>query len=430
VSRTFPWIAGILLAPAFAGVLLFGPDEDVGDVSVERAGIPNAPPPPVRDGELASQSTPLPGLATIAPVDETYVDAGDRGLVLAGRVVDVTGAPVSVPLHLFRGLRAPREIAWAESGPDGAFRFEGIPGPGPWELRAAHRDWLIVGESRVWRPNAEIVVEAAAPSDDSPYAVEIEVRSRDGESLGYSPDPKLDVRLAAEADWRPRPVRHARSTPGPAHASLRALLPRGTHRGRIRTWGFLDREFLVRVDGVTPPRVDVALDRSVDLIGLVHDFRGRPLGGVTLATPGRSTSAEPNGEFVLHGVPPGTNLVTVEGDHVLHGHQARWVVPGAELSEVVVEAGGAIRVGWQGAKGPTFQVDVRDSEGRSMRVEWDGGESRPATAVARGLRVGEYVVAVSIGRSELPAITVRVDEHRTTVVELRLCDALRSAGQR
>ncbi|NUN52527.1 MAG: carboxypeptidase regulatory-like domain-containing protein, partial [Planctomycetaceae bacterium] len=258
---------------------------------------------------LAASAPGFPLRLQALPFEEGGTTAGlevrlEPGRTIEGRLRRPDGSPApGVPL-LSLGGPAPRTVRGA-TREDGTFRLTGLPA-GPLLLSAG---WQAEEAGRWTLPPRDGLLEKTLPA-----AAHCSGRVSDPEGR-----PLEGVLLTWVADGLPT-RREGRSE---ADGSFRIPVPAGAGRLWIENpggeggsaWPFLPLEV------ATPPGgqegLDLRLERGLPLAGVLRGGRGAPLPGATVSAEfqhrGRRWSRQvvigPDGQFQVHGLPPGDLLL-------------------------------------------------------------------------------------------------------------------------
>lgn len=247
-----------------------------------------------RDARTAADDLPMEiGEVEIGEVEIDDVDMG-KGRMAGGRVVDGGGIPlegVRISLEWVEGWpslpRAPIEQPRAVTGPDGCFRFEGVPAGTT--IRVVVKSSTHVDPSGFSRQRFRLSpvrpTAASAPCGSLP---EIEL-VRSGRLVGTLVDDAGEPVVGAEVSWRRlQSARGGGAMPGPPRPvtgadgsfEIDGLVP-GDYELRVFEYGYLNSTSEVLV--VEPARTTEAFLRLAPVVDVlpfdvrVEDHRGIPV---------------------------------------------------------------------------------------------------------------------------------------------------------
>lgn len=254
---------------------------------------------------------------SVVPGDQLAIRL-EPACVVHGRLVDEAGAGVP-GLVVATASRTMIEVFRGRTDADGRFRAERLPsGASTWKCEPEH------AASPAW----------LGRTLDRGEVLELEFACRRGTTMtGTITDAATGAAIAGAAigeGW----VLHKRvPTDARGEYTLRGRGSAGYGDVHVTAPGYARRSFRDLALATDPLRLDVELERGVDIVGRVVDESGEPLGGAYVAAigvrdntiPWQPTRSAPDGTFVCSGFPRGLDGVLMVR---CYGHaSAVWFLP-------------------------------------------------------------------------------------------------------
>lgn len=333
-----------------------------------------------------------------------------RGLVLAGQVVDASGAPRSgvmveaTSAAMSQGMGPGGYLPPTVTSAEGRFRFEGVPA-GQWQL-AARDDAGGSAREVVEAGRRDVVLRLAVPG-----GVRGRVVSEEGAPVGGA-----EIRVISGQEFKQA------TADGTGVFQVPGLAP-GSARVAAQARGWVPDSVQVTVESGRTAEVTLKLKRGGVIVGRVLGLTAEELGRCRVGTLTTTASPDAGGAFRLEGVATGSQLVRAMVMPDMKLRQTTVEVPavGAEV-EVELDFGAGLTLSGRVRRGgrPVAGVSVTAGPPRGPGASSTVTDQSGAWSIA-GLPEGELQVGVVSEQGAL-VLQRQLTLSRDTTLDLEIPD--------